>query len=99
MNYEQAIEKLAVEGFEIAEAPGLAGRRAFASKDHCAVVIQSTATGIRLFSSPGFLIAGQLCTRTADDQLRTGHGMVPATPQQLAALNEFSSELQKVIGL
>src|SRR5947199_5580413 len=58
--YEEAVEWLRANGFDILEAPGTASR-IFVKKYNCSAAIERDPAGnVKLFARPGCLISGEI---------------------------------------
>ncbi len=100
--YEDAVNWLREHGFDLIEAPG-AQTRVFLKKYSCSAAIQKTDDGgVKIFAYPGCLIGGEiskLVNRGYQQFLKTSKTEVPATADQLKALQQFSEELKEALGI
>src|SRR5580700_7189330 len=100
--YEEALAWLREHGFDVTEAPGTNGR-VFLRKYNVSAAIQKTADdGVKIFAYPGYLIGSEiskLVNKGYQQFLKTSKNEVPATADQLKALQTFSEELKMALGL
>jgi hypothetical protein len=100
--YEEAVNWLRENGFDLIEAPG-AQIRVFLRKHNCSAAIQKTEDGgVKIFAYPGYLIGSEiskLVNRGYQQFLKTTKTEVPATAEHLKALQQFSEELKEALGL
>lgn len=99
--YDEAVNWLRDNGFDILEAPGTKNR-IFLKKLNCSAAIEKNSEdGVRLFAKPGYLIGGEI-SRLIDKGyqkfLKTTKAEVPATADHLKALHEFSEGLREAMG-
>jgi hypothetical protein len=99
--YEEAVQWLRDNGFDILDAPGTQNR-VFLKKYNCSAAIEKTADdGVRLFAKPGYLVGGEI-SRLIDKGyqkfLKTTKAEIPATADHLKALHQFSEELREALG-
>src|ERR1700739_3365633 len=95
--YEEAVQWLRDNGFDILEAPGTQNP-VFLKKYNCSAAIEKNADdGVRLFAKPGYLVGGEI-SRLIDKGyqkfLKTTKAEIPATADHLKALHQFSEELR-----
>jgi hypothetical protein len=100
--YEEALAWLRDNGFDVTDAPGTNGR-VFLRKYNVSAAIQKTADdGVKIFAYPGCLIGSEiskLVNKGYQQFLKTSKNEVPATADQLKALQSFSEELKMGLGL
>jgi hypothetical protein len=100
--YEEALSWLRDNGFDTTDAPGTAAR-VFLRKYNVSAAIQKTPEdGVKIFAYPGYLIGSEiskLVNRGYQQFLKTSKNEVPATADQLKALQTFSEELKMALGL
>src|SRR5580765_658968 len=100
--YEDALSWLREHGFDLIEAPGTQGR-VFLKKYSVSAAIQKDGDdGVKIFAYPGYLIGSEiskLVNRGYQQFLKTSKNEVPATADQLKALQTFSEELKMGLGL
>src|ERR1039457_1935637 len=100
--YEDSAAWLRDHGFDLIEAPGIAGR-VFLKKYNCSAAIQKAEDGgVKIFGYPGYLIGSEiskLIKRGYQQFLMTAKTEVPATADHLKALQSFSEELKEALGL
>lgn len=100
--YEEAVQWLRDNGFDILDAPGTQNR-VFLKKYNCSAAIEKTADGgVRLFAKPGYQVGGEI-SRLIDKGyqkfLKTTKAEIPATADHLKSLHQFSEELREALGL
>lgn len=100
--YDEALEWLRQNGFDIQEAPGT-NSRVFLRKYNVSAAIQKTPDGgVKIFAYPGYLIGSEiskLVNRGYQQFLKTSKAEVPATAEQLKAIHSFTEELKVALGL
>lgn len=100
--YEEALGWLRDHGFDMTDAPGT-NNRVFLRKYSVSAAIQKTPEdGVKIFAYPGYLIGSEiskLVNRGYQQFLKTSKNEVPATAEQLKALQMFSEELKMALGL
>ena len=100
--YEEALSWLRDNGFDVTDAPGTAAR-VFLRKYNVSAAIQKTPEdGVKIFAYPGCLIGSEiskLVNRGYQQFLKTSKNEVPASADQLKALQTFSEELKMGLGL
>lgn len=100
--YEEALAWLRDNGFDVTDAPGTNGR-VFLRKYNVSAAIQKMADdSVKIFAYPGYLIGSEisrLVNRGYQQFLKTSKNEVPATADQLKALQTFSEELKVALGL
>lgn len=100
--YEEALSWLRDNGFDVTDAPGTAAR-VFLRKYNVSAAIQKTPEdGVKIFAYPGYLIGSEiskLVNRGYQQFLKTSKNEVPASADQLKALQTFSEELKMGLGL
>ena len=100
--YEEALAWLRDNGFDVTDAPGTTAR-VFLRKYNVSAAIQKEANdGVKIFAYPGYLIGSEiskLVNRGYQQFLKTSKTEVPATADQLKALQTFSEELKMALGL
>jgi hypothetical protein len=100
--YEEALAWLRDNGFDITDAPGTTAR-VFLRKYNVSAAIQKTPEdAVKIFAYPGYLIGSEiskLVNKGYQQFLKTSKNEVPATADQLKALQTFSEELKVGLGL
>jgi len=100
--YEEALAWLRDHGFDVTDAPGTTAR-VFLRKYNVSAAIQRTAEdGVKIFAYPGYLIGSEiskLVNKGYQQFLKTSKNEVPASADQLKALQAFSEELKMGLGL
>ena len=100
--YEEALAWLRDNGFDTTDAPGTSGR-VFLRKYNVSAAIERTPDdSVKIFAYPGYLIGSEiskLINRGYQQFLKTSKTEVPATAEQLKALQTFSEELKMALGL
>jgi len=100
--YEEALAWLRDNAFDVTDAPGT-NSRVFLRKYNVSAAIQKTPEdGVKIFAYPGCLIGSEiskLVNRGYQQFLKTSKNEVPATADQLKALQTFSEELKMALGL
>jgi len=100
--YEEALAWLRDNGFDVTDAPGTTAR-VFLRKYNVSAAIQKTADdGVKIFAYPGVLIGSEiskLVNRGYQQFLKTSKAEVPATAEQLKALQTFAEEFKMALGL
>jgi len=100
--YEEALAWLRDNGFDVTDAPGTTAR-VFLRKYNVSAAIQKTADdGVKIFAYPGVLIGSEiskLVNRGYQQFLKTSKAEVPATAEQLKALQTFAEEFKVALGL
>jgi hypothetical protein len=100
--YEEALAWLRDNGFDVTDAPGTTSR-VFLRKYNVSAAIERQANdGVKIFAYPGYLIGSEiskLVNRGYQQFLKTSKTEVPATADQLKALQTFSEELKMALGL
>ena len=100
--YEEALAWLRDNGFDTTDAPGT-NSRVFLRKYNVSAAIQKTSEdSVKIFAYPGYLIGSEiskLVNRGYQQFLKTSKAEVPASAEQLKALQTFSEELKMGLGL
>lgn len=100
--YEEALAWLRDHGFDVTDAPGT-NSRVFLRKYNVSAAIQKAPDdAVKIFAYPGYLIGSEiskLINRGYQQFLKTSKQEVPATAEQLKALQSFSEELKQALGL
>src|SRR5579884_1756947 len=100
--YEEALAWLRDHGFDVTDAPGT-NSRVFLRKYNVSAAIQKKPDdGIKIFAYPGYLVGSEiskLVNRGYQQFLKTSKNEVPATADQLKALQTFSGEVKMALGL
>jgi hypothetical protein len=100
--YEEALAWLRDHGFDVTDAPG-ATVRVFLRKYNVSAAIQKNPDdSVKIFAYPGYLIGSEiskLVNRGYQQFLKTSKQEVPATAEQLKALQTFSEELKQALGM
>ena len=100
--YDEAVQWLRDNGFDLIEAPGTTGR-VFLKKYSCSAAIQKDGDdGVKIFAYPGYLISGEiskLINRGYQQVLKTTKTEVAATADHLKALQQFTEELKEALNL
>ena len=100
--YDESLAWLRDHGFDVTDAPGTNGR-VFLRKYNVSAAIQKTPEdGVKIFAYPGYLIGSEiskLVNRGYQQFLKTSKAEVPASAEQLKALQTFSEELKVALNL
>lgn len=100
--YEEALAWLRDHGFDMTDAPGT-NARVFLRKYNVSAAIQKGPDDtVTIFAYPGYLIGSEiskLVNKGYQQFLKTSKNEVPATAEQLKALQTFSEELKEGLGL
>ena len=100
--FDEAVQWLRDNGFDLIEAPGTTGR-VFLKKYNVSAAIQKDGEeGVKIFAYPGYLLNGEiskLINRGYQQVLKTTKTEVAATADHLRALQQFSEELKEALGL
>ncbi len=100
--YEDVLDRLRQNGFELLEAPGTQGR-VFLKKNHVSAAIERDPNGgAKIFAYPGYLLGGEiskLVNLGYQQHLKTSKTEIAATADHLKALHQFSEELKEALDL
>jgi hypothetical protein len=100
--YEEALAWVRDHGFDVTDAPGT-NSRVFLRKYNVSAAIEKTADdGVKIFAYPGYLIGSEiskLVNKGYQQFMKTSKAEVPASAEQLKALQSFSEELKQALGL
>src|SRR6202789_3974605 len=100
--YEEALAWVRDNGFDVTDAPGTTAR-VFLRKYNVSAAIQKTQDdGIKIFAYPGYLVGSEsskLVNKGYQQFLKTSKTEIPATADQLKALQTFSEELKQALNL
>src|SRR5690348_7102960 len=100
--YEESLAWLRDHGFDTTDAPGTTAR-VFLRKYNVSAAIEKTREdGVKIFAYPGCLIGSEiskLVNKGYQQFLKTSKNEVPASAEQLKALQTFSEELKMGLGL
>ena len=100
--YEDAVNWLRDNGFDLIDAPGTQGR-VFLRKYNVSAAIQKNGEdGVKIFAYPGYVIGteiSKLVNKGYQQFLKTAKNEVPATADHLKALQQFTEELKEGLGL
>ena len=100
--YEDAVNWLRDNGFDLIEAPGTQGR-VFLRKYNVSAAIQKNGEdGVKIFAYPGYVIGteiSKLVNKGYQQFLKTAKNEVPATADHLKALHQFSEEMKEALNL
>src|SRR5579859_4998178 len=100
--YEEALAWLRDNGFDVTDAPGTTARVFLRKYNVSAAIQKNPDDSVKIFSYPGCLIGSEiskLVNRGYQQFLKTSKQEVPATAEQLKALQTFSEELKQALGL
>ena len=100
--YEEALAWLRENGFDITDAPGTSNRVFLRKYTVSAAIERTPDDSVKIFAYPGYLIGSEiskLVNRGYQQFLKTSKNEVPATADQLKALQTFSEELKMALGL
>jgi len=100
--YEEALAGLRDNGFDVTDAPGTNGRVFLRKYNVSAAIERTSGDGVKIFAYPGYLIGteiSKLVNRGYQQFFKTSKTEVPATAEQLKALQQFSEELKMGLGL
>ena len=101
-SYEEALAWLRDHGFDTTDAPGTTNRVFLRKYNVSAAIERKPEDGVKIFAYPGYLIGSEiskLVNRGYQQFLKTSKNEVPATADQLKALQTFSEELKMALGL
>lgn len=100
--YDDAVQWLRDNSFDLQEAPGASGRL-FLRKYNCSAAIEKADDGrARIFAYPGYVISNEiskLVNRGYQQFLKTTKAEFPATAEKLRALHDFTEEFKRALGL
>ena len=100
--FDEAVQWLRDNGFDLIEAPGTTGR-VFLKKYNVSAAIQKDGEeGVKIFAYPGYLLNGEiskLINRGYQQVLKTSKTEVAATADHLKALQKFTEELKEALSL
>jgi hypothetical protein len=100
--YEEALAWLRDNGFDVTDAPGTTARVFLRKYNVSAAIQKAQDDGIKIFAYPGYLIGSEiskLVNKGYQQFLKTSKTEVPASADQLKALQTFSEELKQALGL
>jgi hypothetical protein len=100
--YEEALAWLRDNGFDVTDAPGTTARVFLRKYNVSAAIQKAQDDGIKIFAYPGCLIGSEiskLVNKGYQQFLKTSKNEVPASADQLKALQTFSEELKQALGL
>lgn len=100
--YEEALAWLRDNGFDVTDAPGTTARVFLRKYNVSAAIQKNPDDSVKIFAYPGYLIGSEiskLVNRGYQQFLKTSKQEVPATADQLKALQTFSEELKQALGL
>jgi len=100
--YEEALAWLRDHGFDTTDAPGTSSRVFLRKYNVSAAIERAPEDGVKIFAYPGYLIGSEiskLVNRGYQQFLKTSKNEVPATAEQLKALQTFSQELKMALGM
>jgi len=100
-NFDQALDLLRGNGFEVAPQPGQQGAVLVSKYGAGAVLAPVKGAPAALLTHPGALIKGEvarLVDRGYQKFIKTAHYELPATAPQLDAIHRFGEELKRWIG-
>ena len=100
--YEEALAWLRDHGFDVTDAPGTTNRVFLRKYSVAAAIEKLPDDGVKIFAYPGYLIGSEiskLVNKGYQQFLKTSKNEVPATAEQLKALQQFSEELKQALNL
>jgi len=100
--YEEALAWLRDHGFDVTDAPGTTNRVFLRKYNVSAAIEKMSDDGVKIFAYPGYLIGSEiskLVNKGYQQFLKTSKNEVPATAEQLKALQQFSEELKQALNL
>ena len=100
--YEEALAWLRDHGFDVTDAPGTTSRVFLRKYNVSAAIQKAPEDGVKIFAYPGYLIGSEiskLVNKGYQQFLKTSKAEVPASADQLKALQTFSEELKMGLGL
>ena len=100
--YEEALAWLRDHGFDVTDAPGTTSRVFLRKYNVSAAIQKAPEDGVKIFAYPGYLIGSEiskLVNKGYQQFLKTSKAEVPASADQLKALQSFSEELKMGLGL
>ena len=101
-SYEEALAWLRDNSFDVTDAPGTSGRVFLRKYNVSAAIERTPGDNVKIFAYPGYLIGSEiskLVNRGYQQFLKTSKNEVPATAEQLKALQTFSEELKMALNL
>ncbi len=101
-SYEEALAWLRDHGFDVTEAPGTNGRVFLRKYNVSAAIQKNPDDSVKIFAYPGYLIGSEiskLVNRGYQQFLKTSKAEIPATADQLKALQSFSEDLKEALKL
>jgi hypothetical protein len=100
--YEEALAWFRDNGFDVTDAPGTTARVFLRKYNVSAAIQKAPEDGVKIFAYPGYLIGSEiskLVNRGYQQFLKTSKNEVPASAEQLKALQTFSEEMKQGLGL
>lgn len=100
-NFDQTLELLRTQSFDVAPYPEVAGGVLVKKYGAAAVLVPATEAAAAFAIRPGVLIAGQvarLLDRGYQKFIKTPQFELPATATQLHAIHQFTEELKQWTG-
>jgi len=100
--YEEALAWLRDHGFDVTDAPGTTARVFLRKYNVSAAIQKAPDDAVKIFAYPGYLIGSEiskLINRGYQQFLKTSKTEVPATADNLKALQSFSEELKEALNL
>jgi hypothetical protein len=100
-NFDQMLEKLRAQSFDVAPYPGVAGSVLVSKHGAGAVLAPGMAAAVEFRERPGAVFGGEvarLLDRGYQKFLKTSKYEFPASFAQLQAIHLFSEELSQAIG-
>jgi len=100
--YEEALAWLRDHGFDVTDAPGTTNRVFLRKYNVSAAIEKMSEDSVKIFAYPGYLIGSEiskLVNKGYQQFLKTSKNEVPATAEQLKALQQFSEELKQALNL
>ncbi len=102
LTYEEALAWLRDHGFDVTDAPGTTARVFLRKYNVSAAIQKAPDDAVKIFAYPGYLIGSEiskLINRGYQQFLKTSKTEVPATADNLKALQSFSEELKEALNL
>jgi len=100
--YEDAVNWLRDNGFDLIDAPGTQGRVFLRKYNVSAAIQKNEEDGVKIFAYPGYVIGteiSKLVNKGYQQFLKTAKNAVPASADHLKALQQFTEELKEGLGL
>ena len=100
--FDQALENLRADSFEVVPFSPVAGGVLVSKHGAAAVLVADPVAGAAFAECPGLLVKGEvarLLDRGYQKFLKTTHFEIPATASQLHSIHRFAEELRRQAGV